>query len=344
MQRLLDLKSLSPEDVESLCREQGLPKYRAGQLLHWIYRKHATEIGQITEFSKALRSALGRVAEISSLSLLRRLTSKDGTEKYLFGLRDGLSIESVMIPDEDRLTLCVSSQAGCAMGCLFCLTGSSGLGRNLKAHEIVDQVLCANRMLGPRSITNIVLMGMGEPLANLDEVAEALRRIVSLVGISKRRITLSTSGIAPKIMELARVAPGVNLAVSLNATTDEVRSGIMPVNRKYPIAKLLDACRKYPLSPGRRITFEYVLLAGLNDADQDARRLVKLLHGIRCKVNLIPFNPHAGCGYGRPSDKRVRAFQAILVKSGLDALIRESRGQDILAACGQLRGAEISNG
>ncbi len=337
MSERINLKALSKDEVFRFVGDAGLPRFRAGQLLRWIYQKHASSLADITEFSRDLRGRLEKTAYISSLEAADRRLSSDGTEKFLFRLEDGRTIESVLIPDEDRLTLCISSQVGCAMGCRFCLTGRLGLLRNLRAFEIVDQVVAVNRMLGPRrAVSNIVLMGMGEPLANFDEVMEALWRITSLVGISKRRITLSTAGLVPRMRPLAERAPEVNLAVSLNATTDKTRDDIMPVNRKYPLKQLLDACRAYPLSPRRRITFEYVLLSGVNDSVADAARLVKLVHGIRCKINLIPFNPHAGADLRRPSVERVLAFQKVLTDHHLTALIRESRGQDILAACGQL--------
>ena len=227
------------------------------------------------------------------------------------------------------------------MGCRFCLTGKTGLIRNLKAWEIVEQILSVNRLIMPKKITNIVFMGMGEPLANFDEVVEALKRIISYFGISKRRITLSTAGLAPKILELPGKAPEVNLAISLNAATDAVRDRLMPVNKKYPIRSLIEACRRFPLKPRRLLTFEYVLIAGVNDSVEDGRRLVRLLRGLRCKVNLIPLNPpnpEVGSDLQRPSDAAVLAFQKVLVDNNLTALIRESKGQDILAACGQLRG------
>ncbi len=332
-----DLKALSQEEVYSFAAEHGLPKYRAGQLLHWIYERYVVNLQEITEFSKTLRSELARTAVISNLELAARQKSRDGTEKFLFSLEDGQTIESVLIPDKDRLTLCISSQAGCAMGCSFCLTGDIGLIRNLKAHEIVDQIIAVNRQIAPRRITNIVLMGMGEPLANFDEVVEALWRITGLMGISKRRITLSTSGLVPKMLELPQKAPDVNLAVSLNATTDEVRSRIMPINKTYPIRELMNACRRYPLKPRRRITFEYVLIGGVNDTQADAQRLVKLLRGIPCKVNLIPYNPDDQSSMKRPSEETVLAFQKTIADSNITVLIRESKGQDILAACGQLK-------
>jgi 23S rRNA (adenine2503-C2)-methyltransferase len=342
-----NLKSLSKKELEAFIKELGLPAFRAKQILHWIYEKHARSIQDITELSKDLRERLSEKTFISNPELLDRQTSKDGTEKFLLGLEDGETIESVLIPDEDRLTLCISSQVGCAMCCRFCLTGKMGLKRNLEAHEIVDQVISATRILkgdsvrgtksSLRTITNIVFMGMGEPLANFDNVVEALWRMTGLMNISPRRITLSTSGIAPKILELSKKAPMVNLAISLNATTDAVRDYIMPVNRTYPLKALLEACRRFPLPARRRITFEYVMLKGVNDSDEDARRLVKLLKGIPSKVNLIPFNPYEGSEFERPDDNRVLSFQEILIASKLTALIRKSKGQDILAACGQLK-------
>jgi len=346
-----NLKALTPQQVASFVHDAGLPLFRARQLLHWMYEKYAQSIGDITEFSQALRKRLSEKSYISNLTLLKRETSEDGTEKFLFALEDGESIESVLIPDKDRLTLCISSQVGCAMGCLFCLTGTLGFKRNLKAYEIVDQCISVSRIITPEKLTNIVFMGMGEPLANFDEVVDSLWRMADLMKISKRRITLSTSGIVPKILELGGVgqsgggtrtsprlkAPRVNLAISLNATTDKVRNRLMPINTQYPIASLLDACRRFPLEPRRRITFEYVMLSGINDSTTDAKRLITLLKGIPCKVNLIPFNPYHGGDFGRPSDKKVLMFQQILLDAHITALIRKSKGQDILAACGQLK-------
>jgi 23S rRNA (adenine2503-C2)-methyltransferase len=332
----VNLKALSGDDILRFVDGLGLPRYRAAQLLHWMYSRCACRFSEISEFSKDLRMTLDAVACIDSLRLFKNLRSEDGTEKFLFALKDGLAIESVLIRDKDRRTLCVSSQAGCAMGCRFCLTGTLGLARNLGAHEIVDQIISVNRLISPEKITNIVFMGMGEPLANLDEVAEALWRIVKLVGISRRKITLSTAGLAAKIPALAEKAPEINLAVSLNAATDKSRDKIMPVNRRYPLRVLLEACRRYPLKPRRRITFEYVLIEGINDSPQEAIRLVHILRGLRCKVNLIPLNPHPGSDLGRPADNDILEFQKILLQHDLTALIRESKGRDILAACGQL--------
>lgn len=329
-----DLKALTEREAGELLAALGQPAYRAGQLIEWIYGRGARDIDDITVFSKALRAQLNEIAYIGNLKCIDRRVSEDGTEKYLFGLQDGLTIESVLIPDEERLTLCISSQSGCAMGCKFCLTGRGGFKRNLMPHEIVDQVIAASGMIAPRKLTNIVLMGMGEPLKNLDNVAEALRRITGLLGFSPRRITLSTSGLAKELLMLPKVAPNVNIAISLNAATDEVRDRIMPVNRKYPIRELLSACKRYPL--GRPITFEYVMLRGVNDSKEDARILSGLLKGILSKVNLIPFNEFPGSGFQRPEDSAVLAFQSILVSRGHTVLIRKSKGTDILAACGQL--------
>lgn len=345
MQRV-NLKAVTKQELELFVHELGQPSFRAKQLLHWIYERHAASAQGMTELSKGLRQQLSEKAYISNLELLNRQTSKDGADKFLFGMEDGENIESVLIPDRERLTLCISSQVGCAMGCKFCLTGKMRFKRSLRAHEIVDQIISVSRLIAPRPlpngrkgevITNIVLMGMGEPLANFENVVDALWRMKDLMRISPGRITLSTSGIAPKILELSKKAPMVNLAISLNATTDKVRDYIMPVNKKYPVKILLDACRKFPLSPRRRITFEYVLLKGLNDSPEDAGRLIKLLRGIPSKVNLIPFNPFKGSEFKRPDDDRVLEFQDILIDAHMTAIIRKSKGQDILAACGQLK-------
>jgi 23S rRNA (adenine2503-C2)-methyltransferase len=332
----VNLKELTFEGLRAFVAGAGLPDYRARQLAHWIYEKRVSSLEEITEFSKPLRETLKRTAFISNLRLLEKRTSYDGTKKLIFELLDGQRIEGVLIPDVGRLTLCISSQAGCAMGCGFCLTGRRGFRRNLRAYEIVDQVLAAGRIVHPGRITNIVLMGMGEPLRNLDEVVDALWRITGLLKVSKRRVTVSTCGLPPEMLRLSREAPGVNLAVSLNATTDKVRDRIMPVNRKYPLKSLIGACRKYPLPGRRRVTFEYVLLDGVNDTRADARRLVSLLKGIPSKVNLIPFNGFEGCEFKRPSEESLRQFQEELVRGGLTAPVRKSKGGDILAACGQL--------
>ncbi|OLE41701.1 MAG: 23S rRNA (adenine(2503)-C(2))-methyltransferase [Nitrospirae bacterium 13_1_20CM_2_62_14] len=330
----LDLKS-----AERLVRDLGWPRYRAPQIFRWLYQSRVRDIERMTDLSQAERARLRTMATIERLHDCHVLTSADGTRKFLARLEDGLMVESVLIPEDGRLTLCLSTQVGCTLDCGFCLTGRMGLKRNLKAHEIVDQVLMVqDRLESGERLTNLVLMGMGEPLANLDGVTEAIARLTDTqwgVGIPARRITLSTAGLAPRLKEVATL--GINLAVSLNATTNEQRDRLMPaINRLHPLNSLLAACRAYPLPPRRRLTFEYVLLAGINDTEQDARRLVKLLSGMRCKVNLIPFNEFPDSGFRRPEESAVLRFQSVLRKAGLHAFIRKSKGRDVLGACGQL--------
>ena len=389
----VNLKALTEQEIVKFAENQGQSPYRAKQIINWIYKKYATSLEEMTDLSKSFRELLNKTAFISSLKLLQKQTSKDGAQKFLFELEDGKTIESVLIPDKDRLTLCISSQVGCAMGCKFCVTGKLGLKRNLKAYEIIDQIISVSRIIAKNSITppvlplnkgrneegliretgdfkitNIVFMGMGEPLHNFPEVLEALRRITDLLGFSKRRVTLSTVGIVPKIFELAEKAPRINLAISINATTDEIRNKIMPINQKYHLKELLNACRKFPLEPRRQITFEYVLLEGINDSKEDALRLINLLKGIKSKVNLIPYNnPPPGIqeapptplskrfeqlkrfksfepfkqfkktDFRAPAEERILAFQKILQNAGITAIIRKSKGGDIFAACGQLK-------
>lgn len=333
----INLKSHSESEMTLFMKDNQLPSFRSRQLLHWIYEKYAQSIEEVTEFSKELRSALSEKAFISNLLLLHRKVSSDGTEKYLFGLDDGESIESVSIPDGERLTLCISSQVGCSLGCLFCSTGRLGFKRNLKDYEIVDQIISVARTIAPKNITNIVFMGMGEPLLNFNKLVEALHRISMLMKISPRRITLSTSGIVPKIYELAQKAPRVNLAISLNAVEDRIRDYIMPINKSYNIKALIQACREFPIMPRRRITFEYVMLKGINDSIDDAKKLIQLLRGIPAKVNLISFNPFEGSDLVASDHETILRFQEILINGNLAAFIRKSKGQEISAACGQLR-------
>ncbi len=348
-----NIKTLIPDKLEEQIVGMGLKKYRAKQVFEWIYGHHAASFDDMTNISKTERVLLAERFYISHLRALKTECSVDGSRKFLFELEDKHTIESVLIPDEDRSTLCISSQVGCAQACRFCLTGSGGFRRNLEAFEIADQVLAVEKILAAepaaadkgsscerfRHITNIVLMGMGEPLANFDNVLNALIIITADKGpgFSPRRVTLSTDGLVPEIEKLGRSGMKVNLAVSLNATTDEVRDRIMPVNRRYPIKELLAACRRFPLDDRRRITFEYVMLRDVNDSEADALRLAKLLRGIRCKVNLIPFNPFPGSEFKRPDDVAVQRFKKILADHHYTALVRESRGRDISAACGQLR-------
>lgn len=334
-----NLLALDAASVERLVRDLGWSRYRAQQILRWLYRKRVRRIEEMTDLSQAERAHLSVVARIGRFEAPEILRSADGSRKILARLEDGLVVESVLIPEAGRLTLCLSTQVGCTLDCCFCLTGAMGLKRNLKAHEIVDQVLTAQDLLERgESLTNLVLMGMGEPLANLDAVSEAVARLTNPswgLGVSARRITVSTAGLAPRLKDAA--ALGVNLAVSLNATTNALRDRLMPaVNRLYPLETLLAACRDCPLPPRRKLTFEYVVLAGVNDAEQDARRLTKLLNGIRCKVNLIPFNAFPGSEFRPPEEAVVQRFQAVLQRAGLDAFIRKSKGRDVLGACGQL--------
>ncbi|MBI4710042.1 MAG: 23S rRNA (adenine(2503)-C(2))-methyltransferase RlmN [Nitrospirae bacterium] len=344
----MNLKQLQEKELYAFIERLGQSSYRARQIINWIYKKFAASFDEMTDLPAALREELKKTAYISNVNLLKKQVSKDGTQKFLFELEDGKTIESVLIPDKNRLTLCISSQVGCAMGCKFCMTGRLGLKRNLMAYEIVDQVIAASRIIAegtlkPTRITSIVFMGMGEPLNNFDEVIEALRRLTSLLDFSGQKITVSTAGIVPKISALAQKGPGVNLAVSLNASTDEIRSKIMPVNKRYPIKELITACRRFPLAPRKRITFEYVLLKGINDSKTDAVRLTKLLRGIKSKVNLIPYNPVPSIvplEDKKPEAEQILLFQKILTDAGITAIIRKSKGQDILAACGQLKGGD----
>ena len=342
-----NIKLMTREDLQARLSELNLKKYRTDQIFKWIYTHHASSFEEMTNIAKPERQLLALHFFISIPKIIRAEASSDGTRKFLFQLEDNHTVESVLIPDEGRQTLCISSQVGCQQACRFCLTGRGGFLRNLKAHEITDQDLEISRILArenARGITNIVLMGMGEPLANLKETIKALRILTADYGlnISPRRITVSTDGLAPEIGKLGKTGIKVNLAVSLNATTDDVRDKIMPVNRRYPLKELLSACRRFPLEQRRRITFEYVLLHGVNDTPADAHRLAGLLKGIKCKVNLIPFNPFPGSEFERPNDMAVRRFQKILLDNHFTAPVRESRGRDISAACGQLREQEIS--
>jgi 23S rRNA (adenine2503-C2)-methyltransferase len=334
-----NLLSLTEPQLAELIRSQQWPAYRTAQILRWLYQRRARSIEEMTNLSMRERLILSDLATIQRSAHCTVLQSQDGTRKLLLTLADGMAIETVLIPDTDRLTLCVSTQVGCMLDCGFCLTGTMGLKRNLKTSEIVDQVLTAqDHLTSGEHLTNLVFMGMGEPLANVDALASAITCLTNKswgLGWSSRRITVSTAGLASRLDDVA--ALGVNLAISLNATTEEQRLDLMPaVSRIASLHSLMAACRRYPLSPHRRLTFEYVLLAAVNDQPADAQRLVKLLKGLRCKVNLIAFNEFPGSRFRRPSDGDVLRFQATLRKAGLDAYIRKSRGRDVLGACGQL--------
>ena len=339
----IDLKDLSLSELRNLVASLGKEKYRTPQILRWLYSIGVQSPDEMSNLSKKFREELNQISFISELLPLRTEEAKDGTRKFLFQLDDGNRIESVLIPEKDRLTLCVSTQVGCAMGCRFCLTGKKGFKRNLTSSEILNQVLTARRALPQEtSITNIVLMGMGEPLANYEDTLKALSLMAypDAFKFSSRRITLSTVGIVPEIERLGREKITFQLAVSLNATNDETRSRIMPINRRYSLKELLTACRRFPLKPRTRITFEYVLLEGVNAFLKDAKELVKVIRGIPSKVNLIPLNEAPAIPFRRPPDDKVRQFQEVLMEAGLTAIVRASKGSEISASCGQLEAKE----
>jgi len=333
----VDLKNFTLDEMTAFLSDLGKERFRARQIMRWIYQRGANSFSEMTDLSKDLRRELEERATISAFEPEVVETSEDGTQKYLFRLVDGQTVETVRIPMEgQRATLCISTQVGCAMQCAFCLTGTFGLVRNLEASEIVNQVCYAMK---EAPVNNIVLMGMGEPLHNLDNVVRALQILYADdgFGFGARKVTLSTSGLVPEMIELGKRIR-VGLAISLNATTDAVRNELMPVNRRYPLAELMAACRRYPLQPRERITFEYILINGVNDTLADARRLVKLLHGIKAKVNLIPFNEHEGSAFRAPHPKDIEAFQTYLLSRDIVSIRRASKGRDISAACGQLKG------
>ena len=344
----LDLLGLSAEELEATIVDAGLPKFRARQLWRWAWRHGLTSFDEMSDLAKPVREQFATMFSLDRPVVTSRQNSTDGTIKWLLRFADGNEAETVYIPDKDRGTLCISSQVGCTLTCSFCHTGTQKLVRNLSAGEICGQVMLAMDELGDwpagkpdRRLTNIVLMGMGEPLFNYENVAKAMRIIMSGegVGLSKRRITLSTSGVVPEIARCGAEL-GVNLAISLHAVRDELRDELVPINRKYPLAELIEACRTYPgLSNARRITWEYVMLDGVNDSDEDCAALLKLIRGIPSKLNLIPFNPWPGSPYECSSDRRIEAFAAKVLKAGYASPVRTPRGRDILAACGQLKSA-----
>jgi 23S rRNA (adenine2503-C2)-methyltransferase len=342
----LNIKDLSLREFETHLVERRQPPYRGKQIWQWLFQKRATSFAEMTNLSAPLREQLAEAFSISRLHALRQSESRDGTVKFLFGLADGESIESVLIPETKRLTLCISTQAGCGFGCAFCATAVLGLKRNLAASEMLDQILEASRTLNSdQRISHIVLMGMGEPLANYSQTLRALEAMTDPswgMGFSPRRITLSSVGLVPQIQRLMNETR-VNLAISLHAANDKVRGELMPVNRKYSLEELMECCRSLPIPRRKRITFEYVLLRGINDTVADARQLCQLLQGIRCKVNLIPFNPHPGSRFQRPSDLAIEQFQQVLDRQGIQTNVRRPRGDDIQAACGQLQGEEFLN-
>ena len=354
--------SLSLKDLSDFLKGLGKESYRAQQIFKWVYQKHVLDLNDMTNLSKAFRSDISNLLDFRLPQVLYRSKSQDGTEKFLISVGGTKSIETVLIPSEDRLTLCLSSEVGCNLGCRFCFTAKQRLLKRLSVEEIVAQYLLASFALSNSSsqsgdfisagrkihkigiqkqslkITNIVFMGMGEPLDNLEAVCKAIEILTSDWGcnISKKRITVSTSGLVPHIPRIAKL--GVRLAVSLNATTEEIRSQIMPINRKYSMAQLLETCREYTRQTKDKVTFEYVLLKGVTDSLEDAMRLRKLTKSIPCKINIIPFNEHPDSGFERPSGEAVLVFQKKLIELGAHVLLRKTMGRDIYAACGQLQG------
>ncbi|ROR01473.1 23S rRNA (adenine(2503)-C(2))-methyltransferase RlmN [Desulfosoma caldarium] len=332
------IKDFPLKALEAWVAGLGERPFRARQIFRHLYVRLIRSWDECSDLPKAFRTQLEYGTILNALELVGTEDALDGTRKFAFRLHDGHLIESVLIPDPPRLTACLSSQVGCALGCRFCLTGTMGFVRHLRTAEIVDQLIQMQHAVGPKPrITNIVFMGMGEPLANEEAVRRALTILLAPegLGFSHRRVTVSTVGLVPPMKRLGRESP-VNLAVSLHAADDETRNRLMPINRTYPLAALMEACRAYPMPSRKRITFEYILLKGVNDRPEDARHLVKLLSHVRCKVNLIPFNPHPSLPFERPSEETVAAFQDILQQAHFTATIRQSRGADIRAACGQL--------
>jgi 23S rRNA (adenine2503-C2)-methyltransferase len=334
-----DLADLERPALESALDARGHKRFHARQIFRWIYRHGVTNIDAMTDLSRELRATLASDFTLTTPALALREVSVDGTEKFLLRLADGTHIESVFIPDTPAMTFCISTQVGCAMACAFCLTGKMGLVRNLSAGEIAGQVrVLADALTMRDKKFNIVLMGMGEPLHNYDETMRALRILADEHGfdMSARRITLSTVGLLPALERLAKEEVMPNLAISLHAPTDLQRGELVPINKKYGVAEIINACQRFPLNKRSRITFEYVLLAGVNDSPQDARKLAKLVAGIRSKVNLIPLNAAAGIPFERPSDDVIDRFAKIVADHGVIVSVRKSRGRDIRAACGQL--------
>jgi 23S rRNA (adenine2503-C2)-methyltransferase len=349
---MIPLLGLDPAGLDRFFAELGEKPFRARQVSRWLHQRFADAPGRMTDLAKATRERLAAAASIEAPAVIRDTTAGDGTRKWLFDVGAGNAVESVYIPEDDRGTLCISSQAGCALDCAFCSTGRQGFNRNLTAAEIVGQLWHANRALladgicapwveqGRAPITNVVMMGMGEPLANYDNVVPALRLFLddNAYGLSRRRVTLSTSGLVPMIDRLAADAP-VALAVSLHAPDDDLRDRLVPINRRHPLKELLAACLRYlPRAPRDFVTFEYVMLDDVNDRPEDARKLVAIAREVPCKLNLIPFNPFPGTAFRTSPRERIRAFQQTLMDAGVTTTIRKTRGDDIDAACGQLAG------
>lgn len=332
--------SFTLEDLQAYLKKFGKEKFRAQQIYKWVYESRVSNIDEMSNLSKDFRGELKNILNFDLPPVIKHLVSVDGTQKFLFDVKDGNTVEAVVIPSDDRLTLCISSEIGCNMACKFCFTGKQKLKRRLTADEIVGQFMQVHDSLQKeglgRRISNIVFMGMGEPLDNSDNVFKSIEVLHSQWGInlSLKKITVSTSGIIPEMFKVAQAK--VRLAVSLNAYSDEVRSQVMPINNKYPLKDLLEECKRYYRATGEKITMEYVLLKGITDQVEHAQKLVKLLKDIPCKINLIPFNEHPGSGYERPSDEAVQAFHTETMRLGAQTLLRRTMGRDIFAACGQL--------
>lgn len=341
----VELSSLGFPELKEFMNEIDEASFRANQIANWIYKQGVTDFAEMTNLSKDLRSKLQEVAYISQLQEKARAESKDGTVKFLFELEDGNSIETVLMPYQDgRNSVCISTQVGCAMGCDFCATGLQGLERNLTTGEIVGQVLEVQRGIskeefGNPAVTNVVIMGMGEPLANYDNLIRAIKILNNEKGlnISMRKITVSTCGLVPQIRKLADEEFQLVLAISLHAATDQLRNKMMPVNERYPLSDLIDACEYYLEKTNRRITFEYALIEGFNNRTRDAKKLARLLSDLLCHVNLIPVNPVEGLDLARPERKDIKEFEEVLAQYGIPVTLRQERGSDIEAACGQLR-------
>ncbi|MBA4392677.1 MAG: 23S rRNA (adenine(2503)-C(2))-methyltransferase RlmN [Desulfobacca sp.] len=335
----IDLRNLTFEELQNWLAGLGLEPYRADQVFRWMFQPDIQSFEQMTNLSKKWRSLFREQAYLSRLIIKEVEQSSDKTKKFLFELEDGEQIESVLIPERGHYTLCISSQVGCAQKCRFCFTGRMGLKRNLKASEIINQILTVQGTLTAPDplLTNIVLMGMGEPLDNFENTIQAMKSLLSSRGMqfSHRHVTLSTAGLIPQMKALGEILP-INLAVSLNAADDATRNQLMPINRKYSLEPLIQACREFPLPHAKRITFEYILIKGINDSLQQAKALAGLLKGIKAKINLIPFNAHPGIGFEPPEEKTILKFQDILISNRYTAMIRRSKGADISAACGQL--------
>jgi 23S rRNA (adenine2503-C2)-methyltransferase len=342
-----NLLGMSPEQLDAFFAEQGEKRFRATQVLKWMHQHGADSFDEMTNISKVLRDKLSKVAEVREPEVVTQDISKDGTRKWVIRIDGGSCVETVLIPEGDRATLCISSQAGCSLDCSFCSTGKQGFNRNLSAAEIIGQLRIAIKSFGPmdpagpRRVTNVVLMGMGEPLMNFDNVVKAIILMMedNAYGLSKRRVTLSTAGVVPAIDKLREVTD-VSLAISLHAPNDELRDVLVPINKRYPIKELFAACHRYleDLNDRRVITIEYTLMSGINDQVVHAKELGKLLKTLPCKLNLIPFNPFPNSGYERPSEAAIKAFKDIMLKAGVLTTVRRTRGDEIDAACGQLVG------